>query len=82
MELFNLGQKIIVKFTKLSKIGFSEEKLSKIGFSKECITANFSRFSCKNVKPCLLGCRLGTCHQIQAFQEFSWNFLTSEDTLS
>ena len=51
MELFSLGQKIIVKFTKLSQIGFPKEKLSKIGFSKECITANFSRLSCKNVKP-------------------------------
>ena len=27
----------------------------------------------KNVKIWLLGGRLGTCHQIQAFQRFSWN---------
>ena len=51
---YNLGQKIVDKFTKLSKICFS----------MECLTADFSRFSYANVKTCLLRDRLGTHYQI------------------
>ena len=61
---YNLGQKIVDKFTKLSKISFLIE----------WYTADFSRIFSTNVKICLLDGRLGTCHQIQAFQGFSWNF--------
>ena len=52
-------------------------KLSKIGFSMEWFTADFLQFFTKNVKIWLLVGRLGTRHQIQAFQEFSGNFLIS-----
>ena len=41
----NIGQKIEDKFTKLSKIGFSVE----------CLTADFSRFSSRKLKICILG---------------------------
>ena len=37
----------------------------------ECFTADFLRVFNKNVKIWLLGVRLGTRHQIQAFQELS-----------
>ena len=37
----------------------------------------FSNFLPKNNKIWLLGWRLGTRHQIQAFKEFSWNFVIS-----
>ena len=43
----------------------------------ECFIADISRFFSANVKTCLLGGRLGTRHQIQAFQEFSRNFKIS-----
>ena len=59
--LYNLGQKVGDKFTKLSKIGFF----------MECFTADFLQFLSKNVKILLFGGRLGTRHQIQAFQGFS-----------
>ena len=61
----NLGQKVGDKFTKLSKTGFP----------MECFTLIFCNFLQKTVKIWLLGGRLGTCHQIQTFQGFSWNFL-------
>ena len=41
---YNLGQGIVDKFTKLSKIGFS----------MECLRADFSQFSCANIEICLL----------------------------
>ena len=37
----------------------------------ECFTADFLRVLNEHVKIWLLGVRLGTHHQIQAFQEFS-----------
>ena len=54
-------------------------EISKICFSMKCFTADFSRYFSKNVTICLLDGRLGTHHQIQAFQWFSWNFLISLD---
>ena len=48
------------------------QKIKQIGFSMdECFTADFLQFLLKKVKICLLGGRLGTRPQIQAFQEFS-----------
>ena len=64
---YNFGQKVVDKFTKLTKIGFSIE----------WFTADFSRFSSANVKKCFSGGRLGTRYQIQAFQRFFKNFLIS-----
>ena len=58
MLLCNLGKKIVDKFGKLSKIGFSVEYL----------TADFSQFS---MKICLLDCGLGNYYQLQAFHGFS-----------
>ena len=52
-------------------------KLSKVGFSVECFTADILQFLPKNVTIWLLVGRLGTRHQIQAFQQFSGNFLIS-----
>ena len=46
-------------------------KLGKIGFSMECFRLFFCNFLSKNIKIWLLGGRLGTRHQIQAFQGFS-----------
>ena len=40
-------------------------------FSVECFTAYFLRFVPENLKIWVLGSRLGTCYQIQAFQSFS-----------
>ena len=37
----------------------------------ECFAADFLQFFSKNVEIWLLGGRLGTPHQIQAFQAFS-----------
>ena len=54
----NLGQSVGDKFTKLSKIGFSK--------------LIFCDFLPKIVKICLFGGRVGTRHQIQAFQGFSF----------
>ena len=61
----NLGQKVGDKLTKLSKIGFS----------MEWFKADFLQFFTKNVKIWLFVGRLGTRHQIQAFQGFSGNAL-------
>ena len=54
---YDLGHKTVVKFTKLSKIGFPMEFL----------IAPFLPFSDANVKICPLVSRLGTGHQIPAF---------------
>ena len=62
---YNLGKGVRDKFTNLSKIGFSIE----------CFTADFLRFFTKKRQKVALGC---TCHQIQAFPEFSSNFLISQ----
>ena len=44
------------------------QKFKQIGFSMdECFTADFFQFLLKKVKICLLGGRLGTRPQIQAF---------------
>ena len=48
LNISNLGQKFVDKFTELSEIGFSNE----------CFRANFSRFSGANTKFCLLGGQL------------------------
>ena len=64
---YNLGQKVVDKLTKLSKTGFF----------KECVTVDFLQTFTKSIKTWLLGGRLGTHHQIQAFRELSWNFLFS-----
>ena len=53
------------------------KKLSKIGFSMEYFTAGLWQLFSRTVKISLLGCGLPTRHQLQAFQEFSWNFLVS-----
>ena len=60
IQPYNLEQNVAEKFTKFSKIGFSD-----------CFTAIFCDFLPKNVKIWLLGGRLGTLHQMQAFQRFS-----------
>ena len=65
--LYNLGQKVVDKLVKLSKVDFS----------MEYVTADFLRDLTKGVKIWLFGDRLSTCHQIQAFQGFSCNFLIS-----
>ena len=62
---YNLGKGVTDKFTNLSKIGFSIE----------CFTADFLPFFTKKRQKVVLGC---TCHQIQAFPEFSSNFLISQ----
>ena len=46
-------------------------EIKQIGFCMECFTADFLRVFNKNVKIWLLGVRLGTRHQIQAFQKLS-----------
>ena len=61
MPDYNLGQKIVDKFTKLSKTDFSVE----------CFIGDFLRFFAINVKVFLLGGRLVTSHKIQAFHRFS-----------
>ena len=43
-------------------------KLNKRDFG--ILKAEFSQFSCENVKTCLLDGRLGTGHQIRALQRF------------
>ena len=65
--ILNVGQNIVDKYIKLSKVGFS----------MECFTADFLQFLSTTVKICLLGGRLDTCHQFQALQGFSSNFLIS-----
>ena len=67
VKCFNPGQKVGDKLTKLSKTGSS----------MECFTSDFLRFFTKKCQIWLLGGRLGTRHQIQAFQGFSGNFLIS-----
>ena len=42
----------------------------------------FAIFLRENVKIWLLGGKLGTRHQVQAFQVFSWNFLILQDPKS
>ena len=69
---YNLGIKIVNKLTKISKICVSVE----------CFIADIPRFFSANVKTCLLGGRLGTRHQIQAFQEFSRNFICGQNVIS
>ena len=44
----------------------------------ESFTADFIRFVPENLKIWILGGRLGTRYQIQAFQSFSCNFLISK----
>ena len=50
---YNFGQKIVDKFTKLSKTGFS----------MECFNADILQYSGTTVQIFLLGGGLGTCHQ-------------------
>ena len=52
-------------------------KLRKIAFPIESFTADFCNFLAKNLKIWLLDGKLGTRHQIQAFQGFSGNVLFS-----
>ena len=61
MATYNLGHWVVDNLAKLSKIYFSVE----------CFTADFLRDFTKGDKIWLSGGRLGTCHQIQAFQGFS-----------
>ena len=44
----------------------------------ESFTADFLRDFAESVISCLLGGRLDTCRQIQAFQRFSCDFLNSQ----
>ena len=60
-QTYSLGQGVRDKFTKLSKIDFS----------MDCFTADFLRLFTESVKIWLFGGRLGTRHQIQAFQGLS-----------
>ena len=46
-------------------------------FSLKCFTTDFWQFSIATVKTCFSGDRLGTHHQFQVFQRFSWNVLIS-----
>ena len=57
---FNLGQNIVDKFTKLSKINFSIEYF----------TAHFSQFSSAIDRICLLGDRLGITINSKHFKDF------------
>ena len=52
-------------------------KLSKIDFSMECFTVDFLRIFSESIGAWASGGRLGARRRIQAFQEFSWNFLIS-----
>ena len=47
-------------------------KLSKIYFSIECFTAEFFAIFKRICQKLPLGCRLGTCHQIETFHGYSW----------
>ena len=60
LAVYNLGQEVIDKFTKLSNIGFP----------MECFIADFLQFFTVK-RQNLLGGRVGICYQIQAFQGFS-----------
>ena len=53
--------------------------VSQTGSSMKFITPVFSKYSRINVKTCLLGGGLCTCHQIEAFQGFYLNFLISSN---
>ena len=65
--LYNRKNNKIQSLTK----GWSQfTKLSQIGFSVECFTADFLQFFTKKRQIWLLGGRLGTRHQIQAFPAF------------
>ena len=66
-KTYNYGQKVVDKFTKLSKIGFS----------MECFAAGFLCLASGNFKNLLWGSHLDTHFQIQAFQGFPWNFQIS-----
>ena len=57
---YNLGQEVVNKLTKLSKIGFSMESFK----------ADFLKFFSESVNTWLMGDRLGTRHQIQVLQGF------------
>ena len=59
--MYNLGQKVVNKFTELGKIDFC----------MECFTVDTLRVFNENVKIWLLGVSLDTLHKIQAFQGFS-----------
>ena len=43
----------------------------------ESFTADFLRYFAESVISCLLDGRLGTCRQIEAFQQFSGDLLNS-----
>ena len=58
LHYYNLGQNIVNKLTKLSKIGYS----------MEYFTADFLQFSSSTIKIYLMRDRLSTQHQFQAFQ--------------
>ena len=47
-------------------------KLSKIYFPIECFTAEFFAIFKRICQKLPLGCRLGTCHQIETFHGYSW----------
>ena len=64
---YNLGQNIVNKYTKLTKLGFTTE----------CFSHDFLQFPGTIVKIWLLGYRLVTCDKLQAFQGFFRNFLIS-----
>ena len=62
-ELFHKISKCVLPFP---------HTLSNISFSMKYVRPAFSQFSSTNAKICLLGVQLGTRHQIQVFQGFSW----------
>ena len=49
-------------------------KLFKIGFSMKCFRAEFLQFCSTDFKISLAGGRVGTRHQVQAFQRLSYDF--------
>ena len=46
------------------------DRFSKVCFSTDCCTSDFFRAFRESVKILVLGSRLGTCYQIEAFKGF------------
>ena len=72
LYIYNLGQTIVDKITKLSKMGFFMESFTAVFFFVFFVCF-FLAFSNTNVKFSFLGSQLFSRHQIQAFQALSLN---------
>ena len=69
------GLRIAGKLTKLiTKLIHKFTKLSKKGFSMECLITDFSRISGITASICFLGCRLGTGHQDPSISQIFLKF--------